>query len=154
MENIFQNTLKTREQFIQLMKGLTIEELNQIPEGFRNNIIWNFGHIVVTTLALCYQRTGLNAELNIPFQGEFGKGTVPQRNYTASDLDEIIELSNSSLNQLQTDFTEGVFRNIQSFSTQTYELELKNIEDVILTCLMHDNLHYGYALAQKKSLKK
>lgn len=154
MESIFNNTLKTREQFIALIRSLSIDELNKVPEGYRNNIIWNFGHIVVTTLALCYQRTGLNPDLTIPFQEDFAKGTAPQRTYTSSEVERLVEVSISSINELITDYKTGNLNKIQSFSTQTYGLELKSIEDVILTCLMHDNLHYGYALAQNKSLKK
>jgi hypothetical protein len=40
---------QNREAFIRLLDGLIIEQLNEIPAGFNNNIAWNFGHMIVAT---------------------------------------------------------------------------------------------------------
>lgn len=54
MKHALETTQKARLAFIHLCKDLTIEQLNKIPEGFNNNIVWNFGHIIVTQQMLCY----------------------------------------------------------------------------------------------------
>jgi hypothetical protein len=49
MEKYFDIMQKGRMQFVHLLNGLTIEQLNKIPEGFNNNLIWNFGHLLGNT---------------------------------------------------------------------------------------------------------
>ena len=53
-ELIFKYIRRNRELFLDLVNSLSVDQLNKIPEGFNNNIAWNFGHIVITTQALCY----------------------------------------------------------------------------------------------------
>ena len=60
-QHIFEFIINSRKAFIRLIDDLTIDELNQIPEGFNNNIFWNFAHIVVSTQTLSYVRTGILA---------------------------------------------------------------------------------------------
>jgi hypothetical protein len=62
MQETFKFILKSRQKFIELLDGLSIEQLNKIPTGFNNNIIWNFAHIVVSTQTLVYVRTGIKAD--------------------------------------------------------------------------------------------
>lgn len=59
MNEVFEFIINSRTAFIKLVDSLTIEQLNKIPDGYNNNIIWNFGHIVVSTQTLCYVRTGI-----------------------------------------------------------------------------------------------
>ena len=39
MQETFKFILKSRQKFIELIEGLSIEQLNKIPVGFNNNII-------------------------------------------------------------------------------------------------------------------
>jgi hypothetical protein len=43
MKEQLEITRKTRAAFVYLCKNLSMEQMNYIPEGFNNNIIWNFG---------------------------------------------------------------------------------------------------------------
>ncbi len=149
---ILANIYQGRKVFSALLEDLNSAELNKIPQGFNNNIAWNFGHIAVTTLALCYQRTGVNPGIIIPLQANYGKGTRPTYFIENDELQLLTDLAFSSIDQIASDLKQGKFEKITSFSTSTYGLELKSIEDVLTTCLMHDNLHLGYAMAQKRKL--
>jgi hypothetical protein len=33
-----------------VLSGYNLDQLNTIPEGFNNNLIWNIGHIIVSQL--------------------------------------------------------------------------------------------------------
>ncbi len=141
--------------FTDLIDRLDMEQLNEIPHGFRNNIIWNYGHIVVSTQGLCYVRTKvIQDRSSIQFIDRYQKGSVPQGPSAEQEVEVLKELSLSTIDKLEEDYKSGVFNNITPFSTDTYGFEMKTIEEVILCSLAHDNLHLGYAMAQKKNLKQ
>src|SRR5699024_8672253 len=47
-EQIFKQVDMVRQSTLKEMEGLSEEQADQIPEGFRNNIRWNLAHIYVT----------------------------------------------------------------------------------------------------------
>ena len=49
---------KPRLALFELIKDLSIEQLNQVPPGFNNNIIWNMGHLIAAQQGICYRRAG------------------------------------------------------------------------------------------------
>ena len=53
---------------------LTIEELNKIPEGFNNNIIWNFGHVIVSQQIICYKLSNQPLKVSDEYVNKICKG--------------------------------------------------------------------------------
>ncbi|GHE41329.1 DinB family protein [Sphingobacterium griseoflavum] len=155
MDNVFNFITDARKAFIELIDSLTAEELNHIPEGFNNNIIWNFGHIVVSTQALCYVRTGIKSDTSaIQYLSAYAKGTKPTYTVDPEEIADLRALALSTIQQIYADYDKGIFNNITPFETSTYKSSLNTIEEVLITTVGHDNLHFGYALAQKRALKK
>lgn len=153
-EQIFNFIIQTRQAFIQLVDSLTIEELNHIPEGFNNNIIWNFGHIVVSTQTLCHVRTGIKADASeVKYNEDYQRGSKPLRFVNSEEIDELKSLALSTIKTIQEDYKNGFFDNMQPFSTGTYKVEMKHIKEVLVTTSGHDNVHFGYALAQRRLIK-
>ncbi|UAY54987.1 DinB family protein [Arachidicoccus terrestris] len=140
---------KTRQLFLGMMDDLSLGQLNQIPEGFNNNIIWNLGHIAVSTPGLCYIRSQVKPETELPFPGRFGKGSRPEVEATAEEVEEIKKFLVSSLDQIETDIHAGVFTELFPFATDTYQIPMDSIENTLNCCLAHENLHLGIAKAQK-----
>jgi hypothetical protein len=151
MEQVFKFIKQTRQAFIQLFEGLTLEQLNEIPAGFNNNIIWNFGHIVVATQGLTYLRTGIRHDASfIKYAGTYTKGSKPTYFVTQEEVDDLKRLAVETIEQLEKDYAAGVFNNIAPFATDTYGETMATIEEVITLTSGHDNLHYGYAIAQRR----
>lgn len=141
---------KTRELFLNLINDLSVEQLNKIPDGFNNNIIWNFGHIVVSAQQLSYVRSGVKADLDVRFKEKFMKGSKPESFISQEEIDVLKDQLISTINQIEEDIKNNVFAKMTPFSTDTYGYEMSTIEEV-LTCIQsHESLHYGYARAQKK----
>ncbi|ADY52900.1 hypothetical protein Pedsa_2352 [Pseudopedobacter saltans DSM 12145] len=154
-EQVFNFIIQTRQAFIQLVDSLSVEELNRIPEGFNNNIIWNFGHIVVSTQTLCYVRTGIkNDASEVKYNDDYRKDTKPSRYINSDEINELKSLALSTIESIREDYKKGFFKNVQSFATSTYKVEMNSFEEVLVTTSGHDNIHLGYALAQKKLIKK
>lgn len=152
-KRILDSIRQTRKVFSELIAHTDPMLLNTIPAGFNNNIAWNYGHIYVTTPALIYQRSGINPRLEIPFQAAYGKGSRPAGIVPPEEIGLIMKGITDSIDQIEADWGEGLFdTGITAFSTSTYGAELLTIGDVLLTTLMHDNLHLGYAQAQRRAL--
>ena len=151
MKEVFKFIIDARKAFIKDIESLSLEELNEIPAGFNNNIIWNFGHIVVTTPVLCYVRTGILADASsVKYVSAYAKGTKPTYFVTQEEVDELKALAISTIETLEKDYNEGKLNNIVPFETSTYGALLESIEDVIITTAGHDNTHLGYVTAQKR----
>jgi len=151
MEKVFKFIIDSRKAFIKLVDELSLDQLNEIPEGFNNNIIWNFGHIVVSTQTLSYTRTGIREGVDwVKFVQAYAKGTKPSYYVSQEEVNELKEIALSSIQGIELDYNAGVFKNTTPYETATYGAVLNNIEEVLITSIGHDNLHYGYAVAQKR----
>jgi len=154
MNEVFDFIINARKAYIKLLDELTIEQLNKIPDRYNNNIIWNFGHIVVSTQTLCYVRTGILADASsIKFNEFYKKDTRPTYIVTEKEVAELKAIAIESIGKIKEDYANGAFSNMAPFSTSTYGVEMKNIEEVLTTTIGHDNVHFGYSLALKKSLE-
>jgi hypothetical protein len=151
MNKVFDFIINSRKAFIQLIDGLTIEELNRIPDGYNNNIIWNFGHIVVSTQTLCYVRTGvLQDAASVKFNEYYKKDTKPTYTVTEEEVAELKVIALESIEKIKEDYTSGKFSYITPFTTATYGVQMNSIEEILITTIGHDNVHQGYAWALKK----
>lgn len=153
MKETFKFIIDSRKSFIRLIDQLSEEELNKIPEGFNNNIIWNFGHIVVSTQILCYIRTGIWEDTSrIKYINAYKKDTKPTYKVSKDEIEELKTLAISTIKEMEEHYEKGVFKDITPYSTATFGEQLNNFKDVLVTTVGHDNLHYGYALAQKRTI--
>ena len=54
MHQVFEITRLSRKIVAEYLENYTLEQLNKIPDGFHNNLIWNIGHIIVVQQMLVY----------------------------------------------------------------------------------------------------
>ena len=59
MHQTFAVTKNSRKALSHFLDVISLEQLNKIPVGFNNNIIWNITHIVVVQQMLAYKLSGL-----------------------------------------------------------------------------------------------
>ena len=152
--DIFEYIKQTRKSFISLVDELNEDALNTIPAGFRNNIAWNIGHIVVSTQGLCYRRTDVMPNRDIPFVAHYAKGTKPESHISMAEIETLKAQALESIQQIETDYRNGVFARISPFATSTYKIEMDTIEKVLIASLAHDNLHLGYAMALRNIINE
>ena len=151
MKQVFEFIINSRKAFIKLIDDLTIEQLNEVPDGFNNNIIWNFGHIVVSTQTLCYVRTGVLADASsVKFNEFYRKDTRPTYAVTEEEVAELKATALESIRKIEEDYQAGKLGNVNPFATSTFGVPMNNIEEILITTIGHDNLHFGYAQALKK----
>ncbi|MGG9963367.1 DinB family protein [Ferruginibacter sp. SUN106] len=142
---------QTRNRFIQLVEGLSIGQLNEIPAGMSNNIAWNFGHIVAAQQGLCNGLSGVALNVLPDFIANFKKGTKPEGLISEETINLFKGYMLSNISDLEKALGENVFINYQPYVT-SYGYPLNNIEDAVRFVSVHDALHLGYSMAIRKSL--
>ncbi len=149
MEKTFSILQQTRENFLDLVEGLSLEQLNTVPEGCSNNIAWNFGHITVTQQLLCYVVSGYEPKISQELIDKYRKGTKPEADITTNELEELKQLTTGTFEALVNDYNSGFFTSYKTYST-SYGVELNSIDDAIQFLTVHEGLHFGYAMALRK----
>ncbi len=143
---------QTRHNFSSLTHHFDIDELNKIPEGFSNNLIWNFGHILVTQQLLCYHLSELDYLIPEELVNRYRKGSRPVAYIDQSEFELIDNLLEETYHQLVKDYDNEIFQEYQDYTT-SYNVTLYSIEEAIQFNALHETLHFGYALAIKNALK-
>lgn len=152
MNNKIEKIKKVRQFIIDQVAPLTVEQLNKIPVGFDNNIIWNMAHLICAQQGICYLRGGQQAIVPEKFIAPFFTGTKPGRMIEQDEIQEIKNLLISSIDQFQSDYDKKIFGNYTPSPNvlKLYSIELNNIEDALEFILYHEGYHSGYILALKR----
>ena len=144
---------KTRHFFNGIIEKIAIEDLNKIPKGFNNNLIWNIGHIVVTEQLLVYKLSGLPLMVSDALVEKYKKGTKPEGDASQDEVDEIKNLLFSTIERTQKDYNNKVFKSYQEYTVSTTGNTLSNVDDALDFVHFHEGMHFGYVLAQLRALK-
>lgn len=134
-----------RKQFTDLVSNARLDQLNTIPNGFNNNIAWNFGHMIASGYGLAFVSTGVNASLDIPLLSKFKKGTKPEAPVTQEEINTLKDLADQFPLALEEAIKADRFQNIKSYTTQTFGLPMDTLESVLITIVAHDTLHFQTA---------
>jgi hypothetical protein len=151
MDQLLNIIKQTRTNFIQLLNNSTIEELNAVPSGFNNNIIWNFGHIISSQQLLCYRLAGLPMMLKKEYISQYQKGTKPEKFVELNEVHDLKELMLTTIDQLAEDLKHNIFVNYHSFTTE-FGVTLNSTAEAVHFFGIHDGYHYGCAASIKKAI--
>lgn len=149
METAFRINKTSRNVLLRFLDECTLEQLNTIPEGFKNNIIWNIGHIVVVQQMLVYNLSGLPMMVSDELVAKYKKGTSPNQNCTKEEVNELKKLLFDTLDQTKVDFNNDVFKNYTEFTTMTGFL-INSAKAAIEFNNFHEGLHIGIMMQLKK----
>lgn len=145
----FQILETTRQNALNLLDGLSTEQLLTIPAGFRNNILWNAGHMIATQQLLIYGLSGMPFQVPQDFIDTFRKGTEARTDYDADTLDFIRKNLLHTAHRAAVDCLNHSYETFQTYPT-SYGIELHSIEEAIQFNNTHEGLHLGYMMALRK----
>lgn len=138
-----------------LLKGFienhTLEELNKVPDGYNNSIIWNIAHTIVTQQLLVYKLSGLPTMVSEEMIETFRKGTKTEGDLAQEDVDLIKGLLFSTIEKTKEDYKNKIFKTYNQY-TVTTKSTLSNVEEAIEFNNFHEGIHLGYTLALRKSI--
>lgn len=154
MDNRIEKIKKIRLFLIDQIEGLSDKQLNKIPDGFNNNIIWNLTHLICAQQGICYLRSGQTAIAPDKYIAPFFTNTKPERIIEKLEIEEIKSLLIDSIDKLQRDYDKKIFNNYTPSPNifRVYGIEIKGIDDALEFLLYHEGYHSGYILALKRLL--
>jgi hypothetical protein len=141
-----------RQYLLKKVEGLTSAQLNEVPSGFNNNIIWNIGHMTSAQQNMCYVKAGLPIVVDDLYFSPFLPGSKPARLYDEDEIKTIKEIFLSSLDQLQSDLLVNNFTNYTAVAAieKAYGFSVRHIDDALEYLLHHDGYHLGCVLAMRR----
>ena len=139
----------TRQNILKQIKLFDIDQLNKIPEGFNNNLAWNFCHVIVTQQLLCYKLAGKDVIVDNEHIEAFRKGSKPEAFISQETVNHFIDLASTTTEKIEQDYTSGYFDGYKDYTT-SYGMTLTSPEDAIRFNNVHEALHLGTILDLKK----
>lgn len=147
--NNFDITRATRKNVLNLLNGFTAQQMNTIPTGYRNNLIWHLGHLLVTQQLLTYNLSGHKLKIQNELVDQFRKGSEPLKQFYKEEIDEIKEEFLEVIDTTELDFNAGIFTEFSSYET-SFGITLSCIEDAVVFNNVHEGLHMGLIMAMRK----
>jgi hypothetical protein len=149
MNSVFEVQKTIREILLKILDHHSLEQLNKIPSGFNNNLIWNIAHCIASQQVLVYKLSGLPLQVSDEFLSKYSKGTKPEGDVSQSEVDEIRGLLSSTLNQTIKDFEANIFVNYNAYTT-SMGFDLKNVDDALNFVNYHEGIHTGIIMSIRK----
>lgn len=149
MRQTFGITAKSREILLQYLEKYTPDQLNKVPAGFNNNLIWNIIHIVVVQQMLVYNLSGLPMMVPAEWIDKYKRGTKPETDVTADEIETVKRLLFETIAKTEQDYANGNFKSYQSFTTMT-GFQINVVEDAINFNNYHEGVHTGAMMAIRK----
>lgn len=149
METTFKINRTSRNTISKFFENYSLEQLNAIPEGFSNNLIWNIGHIVVVQQMLVYKLSGLPMIVSDEMVAKYMRGTKPESPVSQEEVEEIKRLLFSTLEKAEQDFDEEIFKEYQEFTTMS-GFTVRNAQEAMTFNNYHEGVHTGIMMQIKK----
>ncbi len=152
MESIFKIWKTSRNLYLEYFDKYTIDQLNVIPKGFNNNLIWNIGHIIVAQQGLIYKGSGLNGYISDELFKLYKPGTIPTGQTTETEIEELKTFLISLIEKTETDFYNGEFITYNERMTGT-GFHLGSLIDAFQFNNYHEGLHLGHMMGIRKFIR-
>nr|WP_294934168.1 DinB family protein [uncultured Flavobacterium sp.] len=149
MQSTFEINHTSRNALAKFLENYSLEQLNKIPEGFSNNLIWNIAHIVVVQQMLVYKLSGLPIVVSDEMVEKYKRGTKPESNVTQEEVDELKKLLFTTLEKAEKDFGDAIFKQYSEFTTMSGFL-IKDAKAAMEFNNYHEAVHTGIMMQIRK----
>lgn len=151
MQQVFNITQTSRKILALQLENHTLEQLNKVPVGFSNNLIWNIAHIVVVQQMLVYNLSGLPMMISPEMVEKYKRGTKPEADVTQEEVDKIKTLLFETITQTKSDFEQNRFATTAytEFTTQL-GFTMKTAEEAMQFNYYHEAIHLGIIMSIRK----
>ena len=134
-----------RGYLMQYVTDLSDEQLLEVPDGAKNNVLWNIGHVVFSHAGLTYGPAGLTSPVPESYEALFKGGTSPSDWSETPPIDEVKGLLESSTAQTKEDYLAGKFDGFKSMDLMP-GVTLATVEQAFGFNGIHEGVHLGFIM--------
>jgi len=131
------------------LEGLDDGPLRAIPHGYRNNILWNAGHVACSQAGLLYGPCGLPLPLPQHFTELLATGTSPLDWKRPLDTAEVLEVLRTLCGRIAEDDRAGRFATYRAWALGP-GLPLRTFDEAAVFHCYHEGVHLGIISGLKK----
>lgn len=135
-----------REFVLTLLEDTDSRSLEVIPDGFKNNLLWQFGHLATVGEILGAFYFNMDAEVYEKWKGYFDYGTSPNDfDDNTPGIDEVRELLKSQLAKYKDISEEKLNEDLpeKAFKADT-------VGQMMAFIILHEAIHVGKIEEMKK----
>lgn len=153
-DSILEQLRFTRSYTLRILNTVSKEAVNEVPDGFNNNILWNAGHILSAYEQLLYQNTGDEKQLTQEVIDYFKGGTKPSDwNSEPPAFEEIVSLLEQQIEQIISTYKDRLDDQINK-EMKLGGFEIRTVRDMMSFNIFHEGLHAGLINGLKRTLKQ
>lgn len=149
MDFVFDVCYKNRAILERFFNDFSTTQLNKIPQGFNNSIIWNIAHVIVTQQILTYEMAGVDPNVPAELITAFRKGTKPTEFIDGKKIEQIKSLLYKPIDKTIEDLKTDIFNGYQPYTVSTGST-LSSVKDALHFNNFHEGLHLGYLFSLRK----
>ncbi|OPA73771.1 hypothetical protein BVG16_27190 [Paenibacillus selenitireducens] len=154
---VFTQMSFVRSQTLKILDGVTEDMADQVPEGFRNTIRWNLGHIYVVLERFAFQYLGLPLQMPEGFKEHFENGTSPLNRHdsvTVPSLQELEVLLNGQIDRIREALQHRLDEELAQPYTTSLGMTLATPQQFLSFSLYHEGMHVSVIKLYKAILSR
>jgi hypothetical protein len=148
-DSIFKTWETSRKLYAEYFDKYSLEQLNKIPTGFSNNLVWNIGHIIVAQQSLIYKLSNVDIYISDDLINLYKSGTRPTQHTSQAEVDQLRSLLSSLIEKTKADYNAGKFISFNGRMTGTGFL-LTTLNDAFEFNNYHEGTHLGVMMSIRK----
>ncbi|MFA6149943.1 MAG: DinB family protein [Chitinophagaceae bacterium] len=148
-DSIFKTWDANRKILATFLDNYSVEQLNKIPAGFSNNMMWNIGHIIAAQQGLVYRLSGLEMYIQGEFYERYKPGSKPDTTAGEAEVDVVRLYLNALVDKTKADYDAGKFVTFTERMTAT-GFHLGSLNDALVFNNYHEGLHLGVMMSIRK----
>lgn len=151
MDATFRIWQTSRGLYQNFLDNYSLEQLNTIPVGMSNNLIWNIGHVIVSQQKLVYALSGLPMHISDSLFEKYQNGSRPDGKTSQAEVDKIKKLLFEMVEKTKADFEAGIFKEFHPYQTKT-GFHLGTLNEAMEFNNYHEGIHLGIMMSIKKHI--
>ncbi|CAH1002338.1 hypothetical protein LEM8419_03245 [Neolewinella maritima] len=148
-DRLFDLHLQARTNMLQVVSALSLEQVNRIPQGLNNNVLWNAGHVIATSELLVYALSGHRTPSGKDFIDRYRKGSRPDGPASLAELDFIKAELLAGSQRLRHDYAALDWSGYTPYTT-SFGVGFGTVEEALTFNNMHETLHLGAVLVLQR----
>lgn len=153
---LFEQLAIVRRGTLKVASGVMEELADRIPDGFRNSIRWNLGHVYVVLERFAFQYIGLPLHLPDGFKERYEYGTSPltcEVSAPAPTMAELEKLLGEQAGRIQEALRDRLQEKVTPYTT-SIGAKLESPEQFLSLALFHEGLHLSVIKIYKSMLNR